>query len=95
MTTGGGLLFEGYDKAYKELSAITIQSLADLGYVVDVTQAETHTLPRPDRANAKPSAKRTAQPTHAQPEWTCGTGQQREPIYVVDPQGRIVRTLQR
>ena len=95
MATGGGLLFEGYYKAYKELSAITIQSLADLGYVVEVTQAETHTLPRPDRANAKPSAKRTAQPTHAQPERTCGTGQQREPIYVVGPQGNIIRTLHR
>lgn len=24
---------------------------------------------------------------------TCGVGQQREPIHVVDPQGRIIRTL--
>ncbi len=92
MASGGGLLFEGYyNKEYRELNAITIQSLADLGYVVDVTQADTHTLPRPDI----PSAKRTAQPTHAQPQWSCGTGQQREPIYVVDPQGNIVRTLHR
>ena len=91
MATGGGLLFEGYYRKHRELSAITIQSLADLGYVVDVTQADTSILPRPDM----PSAKRTAQPTHAQPQWSCGTGQQREPIYVVDPQGNIVRTLHR
>ena len=29
------------------LSAITIQSLADLGYIVDVTQADAYTLPSP------------------------------------------------
>ena len=32
--------------AGKALSAITIQSLADLGYSVDVTQADPYTLPR-------------------------------------------------
>ena len=74
----------------RPLSAITIQSLADLGYSVDVTQADPYTLPD---ASAKPSAKIAASSTHAQPEWSCGTGQQQEPIYVVDPQGRIVRTI--
>ena len=72
------------------LSAITLQSLADLGYNVDVTQAEPYTLPS---AAAKASAKIAAPPTHVEPEWSCGTGQQQEPIYVVDPQGRIVRTI--
>ncbi|MCY4605211.1 MAG: hypothetical protein OXE49_13350 [Gemmatimonadetes bacterium] len=28
-----------------------------------------------------------------QSEWSDGADQQREPIYVIDPQGRIVRTL--
>ena len=74
------------------ISAITIQSLADLGYVVDVTQAEPYTLPS---AAAKASAKIAAPSTHAEPELSCGVGQQREPIYVVDQQGRIIRTLQR
>ena len=74
------------------LSAITVQSLADLGYSVDVTQADPYTLPL---AAAKASAKITALPTHAPPKLLCGVGEQREPIYVVDPQGRIVRTLQR
>ena len=74
------------------LSAVTIQALADLGYVVDVTQADPYTLPR---AAAKASAKIAAPSTHAQPEWTCGTGQHEEPMYVVDQQGNIIRTLHR
>ena len=74
------------------LSAITIQALADLGYVVDVTQANPYTLPD---AAAKPRAKIAAPPAHAKSELSCGTGQRREPIYVIDPQGNIVRTLHR
>ena len=74
------------------VSAITIQALADLGYVVDVTQANPYTIPD---AAAKVSAKSLAHPTHAELEWSCGVGQQQEPIYVVDPQGHIVRTLHR
>ncbi len=74
------------------VSAITIQALADLGYVVDVTQANPYTILD---AAAKASAKIAAHPTHAEPEWSCGVGQQQEPIYVVDPQGHIVRTLHR
>ena len=73
------------------LSAITIQALADLGWVVDVTQANPYTLP--SVAVAKASAKVAAPSTHAEPEWSCGVGQEQEPIYVVDPQGRIVRTI--
>ena len=71
------------------LSAITVQSLADLGYGVDVTQADPYTLPD---AAAKASAKLSALPTQ---KLSHGVGEQREPIYVVDQQGRIVRTLQR
>ena len=70
------------------LSAIAIQALADLGYVVDVTQAEPYTLPR---AAAKASAKIAAASTPAEPEWTCGGGQAQEPIYVVDEQRRVHR----
>ena len=76
----------------RSLSAITIQALADLGWVVDVTQADPYTLPL---ATAKASAKVAAPATHVQPEWSCGTGQVREPIYVVDEQGNISRTLYR
>lgn len=145
------------------LSAITVQSLADLGYGVDVTQADSFTLPRatsgskiavstpavpgfdlnanrPDvytLSGAKPygpsrlgglqyeiigddgSARRlesavrmwggttnfnlkgdrqtwpVALPSLPAPELTCGAGLMNEPIYVVDPQGRIVRTISR
>ena len=138
------------------LSAITVQSLADLGYGVDVTQANPYTLPdAAGKASAKISAampstlgvdgaladtytfpdadlpgqgriarglpsipddllrghlesvegvrgrnfdgdhlmRRSGLPTYVQREWSCGAGQQQEPIYVVDPQGRIVRTI--
>ena len=67
------------------LSAITVQALADLGWVVDVTQADLSKAP-PFGSAAKASAKIEAPTTHAH-------GEQREPIYVVDQQGRIVRTL--
>ena len=72
------------------ISAITVQALADLGWVVDVTQANPYTLPS---AAAKASAKIAAPAPHAEPEWSCSTGQHQEPIYVVDPQGRVVRTI--
>ena len=148
------------------LSAITVQSLADLGYGVDVTQADAYTLP--DATAGKVVAKiavaipspsgqdvdvtrahsfflhdpdfygqggisigfpsivgddgqtgrlqsaervwgqgvkfnlwenrqmwRVAPPAHAEPELTCGLGLTREPIYVVDQQGRLVRTIRR
>ena len=144
-----------------DLSAITIQSLADLGYSVDVTQADPYTLLNP-RASAKivpaqlsnylrdadnartgahipgsqkahergwnTGAMRTipgrdrlgvtlesaegigypvadfgdnglAARLHsspgAEPETTCGAGVSRDPIYVVDSKGRIIRTIDR
>ncbi len=143
------------------LSAITVQSFADLGYGVDVTQADAYTLPGATAgakiATSPPSApgpgvdiarsdgffspgadlygrgrivdkkssilgdarrtgrlestdrfwghgenvnlwedqqmRRGASPANAEPELTCGAGLMNEPIYVVDPQGRIVRTI--
>ena len=76
------------------LSAITIQALADLGYRVDVTQADPYIITLSDLA-ARASAKVSAHPDHIEPEWSCGVGQHQEPIYVVDPQGHIIRTLRR
>lgn len=61
------------------LSAITVQSLADLGYGVDVTQADAYTLPGVI-AGAK----------IADAALTCGAGELREPIYVIDSQGRML-----
>ncbi len=54
------------------LSAITLQALADLGWVVDVTQADPYTLPS---AAGKASAKIAAPSTHAQPEFSRGVGE--------------------
>ena len=104
--------------AGKLLTAITVQSLADLGYGVDVTQADPYFL---RSAAAKAVAKIAAavpsipgvdvtQPgAYALPDadlhWQesiarfpraelwCGAGLRREPIYVVDPQGRISHTI--
>ena len=138
------------------LSAITVQSLADLGYGVDVTQADAYTLPSvaAGKASAKITAAMPAIPgvdvtqadayallgddphwqgriagglpllpgddrlrgrlesaewiggrgfgrltgrlapsPRAMPEMLCGAGLWREPIYVIDPQGRIIRTI--
>ena len=115
------------------LSAITVQALADMGYGVDVTQADPYTLP--GAASAKVSAtiaaalplisgdnrlrrrlesteeigargfdfasrdnrltERLALPPHAEPKRSCGVGTQRKLIYVVDQQGRIIRTINR
>ena len=78
----------------RTLSAITIQSLADLGYSVDVTQADPYTLPRAAaKVVAAGSTPDDRLPGRRAPHRTCGTGQQREPVYVVDPQGRVVRTI--
>ena len=89
------------------LSAITVQSLADLGYGVDVTQADSYTLP--GAAAAPASAKqavsipaipgddrlsgRLASPTQVEPELWCSLDGEREPVYVVDQLGRIIRTI--
>ncbi len=146
------------------LSAITLQSLADLGYGVDISQADAYTLPganagkavakitayqpsalgpvldvtraHPDvlrgvelygqgriasnlpsivgdegRTGRLESAERVwgrgmnsdlshdrkmwgaAPPAFAEPKLTCGVSLTREPIYVVDQQGRIIRTI--
>ena len=52
------------------LSAITIQSLADIGYVVDATQADAYTpaLPRP-----LPSAASPGRPGTTWRAWCCST----------------------
>ena len=89
------------------LSAITVQSLADLGYGVDATQADPYTLP--GAAAAPASAKqavsipaipgddrlngRLASPTQVEPELWCSLDGEREPVYVVDQLGRIIRTI--
>ncbi|MDE3258595.1 MAG: hypothetical protein OYM47_12230 [Gemmatimonadota bacterium] len=66
------------------LSAITIQSLADHGYPVDVARADMYMLPSP--ASAKPVAEQLM-------HW--GDCIAEGPIYVVDENGRIVDVVGR
>ena len=63
------------------LSAITIQSFADLGYQVDVSQADSYTL---SQLSSKPVASHSS-------EINCSLGTRE--IRVVDANGRIVRTI--
>ncbi|WP_419164575.1 Ig-like domain-containing protein [Candidatus Palauibacter sp.] len=65
------------------LSAITIQSLADIGYMVDPTGAEPYRLPSADAARAM-------DPDRLIP---YGDDIWRGPVVVVDPDGRIVRVI--
>ena len=89
------------------LSAITVQSLADLGYGVDVTQADAYTLPGAAAVQAiamqaevipairgdDRSSGHLASTTQVEPTLRWDLDGEREPIYVVDPQGRIIRTI--
>ena len=65
------------------LSAITIQSMADLGYVVDVGLAEPYTLPAGSAAAGKERARIVG----------LGDDALTGPIPVVDADGRVVRVL--
>lgn len=64
------------------LSAVTIQSLADLGYIVDVSRAEPYTLPGVGAADEKPGRV-----------VDLGDDVLRGPVQVVDAEGRVVRVL--
>ena len=67
------------------LSALTIQSLADIGYEVDATLAEPYRLPSADLARA----------IEAAPKIPYGDDIWRGPLVVVDPSGRGVRVIPR
>ncbi len=68
------------------LRAITVQSLADLGYGVDVTHADAYFLR--GAVSAKVSAKDVVKP-----ETSCADSEVQEPIFVVDELGNIIHTL--
>ncbi len=65
------------------LSAITIQSLADLGYVVDMTAADSYRLTAGDAARARDPGRLIP----------YGNDIWRGPIVVEDRDGRIVRVI--
>ena len=66
------------------LSAITIQTLADFGYTVDVSLADPYTLPLPATAIAEPAAD---------PIVGLGNDVPRGPVLVINEQGEAVRVL--
>ncbi len=68
------------------LSAITLQSLADLGYTVDVSLAEPYTLP---------GLVAAAELTEAIKLMDLGEDVLRGPVAVVDRDGRVVRVIER
>ena len=76
------------------LSAITIRSLADLGYGVDASLAEPYTLPGLGAAGGEPGA-RDERPgaVDTEPGRTVDLGDDvlRGPVRVVDAAGRVVR----
>lgn len=75
------------------LSAITVQSLADLGYGVDVTQADPYTVHNTTASGKIALAGSAIPDVDVEPNLKCGVDLMTEPIYVVDQQGRIIRTI--
>ncbi|MDE2663040.1 MAG: hypothetical protein OXI39_08560 [Gemmatimonadota bacterium] len=73
------------DRGPEPLSAITVQSLADLGYSVDPAAADPYRLPDADAARAVEEDEGIP---YGDDIW-------RGPIVVVDEAGRIVRVIQR
>ena len=79
-------LMTGFSSSGPEpLSAITVQSLADLGYSVDLAAADRYRLPTADGARAVDEGERIP----------YGDDIRRGPIAVVDGAGRIVRVIER
>ena len=66
------------------LSAVTIQSMADLGYVVDADRAEPYTLPGAGAAHRRRPPGREV---HLGDDVLTG------PVKIVSPDGRVVRIL--
>jgi hypothetical protein len=69
---------------FKPLSAVTIRSLHDLGYGVDVTQADPYVLPISFPSLVAPSSGATGTVIDLRGDIREG------PITVIDPKGRIV-----
>ena len=70
------------------LSAITIQSLADLGYVVDVSRADSYRLPASISTAVPPTA--SSKPVASHSDFDLGD---LGTIYVGDEQGQIIHTI--
>lgn len=80
-----GELMTGYLQSVNPLSKMTIQSLADLGYTVDVSRAEAYTVPTPPVA-VSGAALRAA--SGAASDEVITLGPPMAPRFTVDAQGR-------
>ena len=69
------------------LSAITLQSFADIGYSIDASKAESYRLPATGRAAAIAAAEATAEIV------SYGNDVERGPIRVLDGNGKVVQVL--
>ena len=74
------------------LSAITVQALADLGYVVDVTKADAYTLPGAGSV-APGGAAADGEDGSAWPDFEFADEIIRGPVMVVDSTGKVVRVI--
>ena len=74
-------LMTGYLQSVNPLSKMTLQSLADLGYTVDLSFAEAYTVPTPPVAVRGESLR-------AAPEEVITLGPPMAPRFTVDAQGR-------
>ena len=82
-------LMVGQSHLNRSLSAITVQALADLGYQVDVSQADPYRLPSNRNLGiAKPVAGHSSD--HGRENMNCILP---GPIHVVDENGRTIRII--
>ena len=84
---GHELMNPTYDPGESPLSAVTIQSLADMGYQVDAAQADPYSLPGYGLRGrlGKPSAGAIS----------FGADTYDGPVAVIDSDGRVIRVLRR
>ena len=82
-------LMVGLSHLNRSLSAITVQALADLGYQVDISQADPYRLPSNRNLGiAKPVADHSSD--HGRENMNCILP---GPIHVVDENGRTIRII--
>ena len=74
------------------ISAITVQALADLGHVVDVTKADPYMLPGASSV-APGGAAADGEDGSAWPDFEFADDVIRGPVMVVDSMGRVVRVI--
>ena len=75
------------------ISAITVQALADLGHVVDVSKADPFTLPGASQGDAVAGAGADGVEGGGGPGFEFDDDIVRGPVMVVDSTGKVVRVI--